>query len=98
MPCVPLAKDPVTDLYCRSRGKGGITKLKKKTWNDRNGNMNNIHSASVGFQKGKKILTKESTLGVPGLLLVQFRPVGPESVNDLSTEVTVEKIDVQAIR
>lgn len=60
--------------------------------------MNKIHSSSVDFQKEKKLLRKESTLGVPGLLLVQFRPVGPESVNDLSTEVTVEKIDVQAIR
>lgn len=71
--------------------------MKKKTWNDRNGNMNKIHSSSVGFQKGKKILTKESTLGVPGLLLVQLRPVGPHSVNNLSIEVTVEHVLVQSI-
>ena len=25
--------------------------MKKKTWNDRNGNMNKIQSSSVGFQE-----------------------------------------------
>lgn len=59
--------------------------------------MNKIHSSSVGFQKGKTILRKESTLGVPGLLLLQLRPVGPQSVNNLSIEVTVEHRVVQSI-
>ena len=96
MPCVLLAKDPVTDLHWRSRGTGGITK-RRKTWNDRNGKMNKIHSSSVGFQMEKKIPRKESTLEVPGLLLVQLRPVGPQSVNNLSIEVTVKHIYMQSI-
>lgn len=96
VPCVLLAKDPVTDLHWRSRGTGGITK-RRKTWNDRNGKMNKIHSSSVGFQMEKKIPRKESTLEVPGLLLVQLRPVGPQSVNNLSIEVTVKHIYMQSI-